>query len=203
MKNKQNITIGILVVVVVLLVGYMYGSGFIGSKFSGNSHMMGRSMADSGDRHFIEQMIPHHEGAIVMAQLALEKGKRSEVKTLATGIIEAQKSEIVEMKKWYQNWFGTSVPVANQHMMDSGSMGGSMHMNGMSGDMKALESAQDFDLEFVKQMIPHHEMAVVMAQMLKSNTTRAEMKQLADNIITSQTREIEMMRSWVTAWSNQ
>ena len=82
-------------------------------------------------------------------------------------------------------------------------MGGSVHMNSMSGDMETLKNAKDFDLEFIRQMIPHHEMAVMMATMLKGSTNREEMKTLAENIITSQTKEIEMMRGWGLVWSGR
>ncbi len=79
---------------------------------------------------------------------------------------------------------------------------GMMHMEGMEGDTAVLQSVSDaeFDREFIEQMIPHHEMAIMMAQMLQASTDRNEMKELADNIITSQSREIEMMRSWLTSW---
>ena len=77
-----------------------------------------------------------------------------------------------------------------------------MHMDGMSGDSDALASVSDaqFDREFIDQMIPHHEMAVMMASMLAASTERDEMKVLADQIITSQSREIDMMRSWRASW---
>ncbi|HLP43935.1 MAG TPA: DUF305 domain-containing protein, partial [Candidatus Nanoarchaeia archaeon] len=100
-------------------------------------------------------------------------------------------------------WFGTDVLKTDQHMMGGHMMSGTSHMNSMSGDLDKLRTAKDFDLEFINQMIPHHEMAVMMASMLKGSTERSEMKELADNIITSQTREIEMMQSWVGAWSKQ
>jgi len=45
-------------------------------------------------------------------------------------------------------------------------------------------------------MIPHHQMAVVMAKMLEQASTRSEMKKLARDIITAQTKEIEMMNQW-------
>jgi uncharacterized protein (DUF305 family) len=77
-----------------------------------------------------------------------------------------------------------------------------MHMGGMTGDTDDLKTvaAADFDREFINQMIPHHEMAVMMASMLQATTERSEMKTLADNIITSQSREIEIMRGWLDAW---
>ncbi|MEK9178628.1 MAG: DUF305 domain-containing protein, partial [Patescibacteria group bacterium] len=56
------------------------------------------------DRVFIEQMIPHHQGAIDMAELALENAFHQEIKDLANDIIEAQKSEINTMKQWQTSW---------------------------------------------------------------------------------------------------
>ena len=66
--------------------------------------------------------------------------------------------------------------------------------------MKTLENASDFDRAFVEQMIPHHQLAIMMAQMLESGTNRPEMLQLAKNIIKSQSEEIKLMQSWYTIW---
>jgi len=199
MNNKSLVIGGIVGLVLGLLISPVLfrGQGMMNNGIVGNSHMMGNI-----DRHFIEQMIPHHEGAIEIAKLALEKGKHPEIKTLAANIISAQQKEITDMKTWYKNWFGTEVPVTSQHMMGGQMMGGSQtHMGSMSGDLDTLKIAKDFDQEFIRQMIPHHEMAVMMAVMLKGSTNRPEMKQLAENIVTSQTQEIEMMRGWAKDWS--
>ena len=74
-----------------------------------------------------------------------------------------------------------------------------MHMGGRE-DIIALENASDFDKAFIEEMIPHHQLAIMMANMLKSGTSRPEMQQLAKNIISSQTKEIEQMRGWYTNW---
>ncbi len=155
------------------------------------------------DAHFIEQMIPHHEDAITMAKIAKEKAQKSEIKQLADAIITSQGQEIDQMKSWYLDWYGKEVPsdinVMNQHGM---MQGGRMHM-GMMGnetDMTRLENALDFDKAFIEEMIPHHQMAVMMANMLKSQTQKPEMKKLADDIINAQTKEIEEMRQWYQDW---
>jgi uncharacterized protein (DUF305 family) len=57
------------------------------------------------DLRFIDAMIPHHEGAVVMAKDALGKSKRSEITKLAKGIISSQQIEIDEMKKWRKAWY--------------------------------------------------------------------------------------------------
>ena len=153
----------------------------------------GSTMSQNIDQHFIVQMIPHHDGAIAMAKIALERSKRPEVISLANAIIEAQERENAAMRSWYQAWFGSAPPEDGMGMT---------HMGSMTDDTAALTniSAAEFDREFVEQMIPHHEMAIMMAQMLRASTERAEMKELANNIITSQSQEIQMMRDWLLVW---
>lgn len=58
------------------------------------------------DDRFIDAMIPHHEGAVVMATQARAEAEHAEIKDLAARIIAAQQSEIDEMKKWRAEWFG-------------------------------------------------------------------------------------------------
>lgn len=164
-------------------------------RANGNSQI-----ASTIDKHFIEQMIPHHEGAIAMANLALKKSKRPEIKTLASAIISAQTTEIQSMNGWYKDWFGSGVPKVSVGMMGGGMMSQSgMHMGGQE-DMSVLENATDFDQAFIEEMIPHHQMAVMMATMLKNGTRRQEMRQLANNVIKTQTDEINQMRNWYSQW---
>lgn len=59
---------------------------------------------DEFDEAFIRMMIPHHEGAVDMAEAALESAKHAEMKQLATDIIEAQRREIDMMKGWLTTW---------------------------------------------------------------------------------------------------
>lgn len=151
--------------------------------------------ASHADQRFIEEMIPHHEGAIEMATLALERSKRPEVRTLAQQIITAQTQEIATMRLWYREWFNTdTIPPASMH---------SAEMHGMVGDMERLKAAEDFDYEFLMQMIVHHEMAIMMAQMLEPSTSRAEMKAFAVAIRAAQQSEIESMRAWIKAWYSE
>lgn len=168
-----------------------------------NSNQRGIMSSNMIDAHFIEQMIPHHEDAITMAKLAPQYSNREEIKQLSLSIIESQGKEIALMKKWYQEWFGRAVPTGTQVMGHHGMMGNNeMHM-GMSGDesdITRLTTAPDFDVAFIEHMIPHHQMAVMMASMLKTSTQRPEMKKLADDIITAQTKEIDQMRGWLKEW---
>ena len=197
-----------------LLLGFLILPLFFGMwgwNHMGWSPMMGnRNYQNSGnmmgniDAHFIEQMIPHHEDAILMANIALTKAEHSEIKQLSQNIKTSQSTEIAQMQSWYKLWYGTNVPGT---FSQGGMMGGGMMMQGGmmgdSSDPESLKTAKPFDKAFIEEMIPHHQMAVMMATMLLRGTNREEMKTLGQNIIDAQIREIEQMRSWYRTWYGQ
>ncbi|MDX2272510.1 MAG: DUF305 domain-containing protein [Cyanobacteriota bacterium] len=157
------------------------------------------------DLRFIDGMIPHHQGAVIMAQEALEKSQRSEIKQLAQAIIDAQEKEIQQMQAWRKAWYPDAP--AEAQMWDPG-MG---HMMAMSSEMMAsmrmdqsLGAADDqFDRRFIDAMIPHHEAALVMAKDAQQKSQRPEIKTLAQAILDSQQAEIDQMKAWRKAWYNQ
>lgn len=193
----------ILGIVITVLYSPVWGKRMGYQRGPVSSIKSNNMMAGNIDAHFIEQMIPHHESAIAMAGLALDKAEHKEIKQLATTIEFSQSKEIEQMEQWYKEWFGEEVsmfPVALAHSNE-----GNMNMMGMIGndtDLERLKRAQPFDKAFIEVMIPHHQMAVMMAQMLERTTSRPEMKQLAHNIIETQSKEIEDMRIWYADWYN-
>jgi uncharacterized protein (DUF305 family) len=159
------------------------------------------------DRHFIEMIIPHHQEAVEMADLALQKAKNPELKKLAAAIKTDQTKEIQQMKAWYKQWYGTEFTANSMTGMGMGMhhrMGqGSMHsgMMGMNMNLESLKNTSDFDKEFIRQMIPHHQMAVMMSRMALNKATHSQLRDLAQVIIKSQTAEIQQMQQWYEAWS--
>jgi uncharacterized protein (DUF305 family) len=67
-------------------------------------------MMGQPDQHFVIMMIPHHEGAIAVADLALERSQPPEIRDLAASIKETQSREIEQMGEWYQQWYDAEVP---------------------------------------------------------------------------------------------
>jgi uncharacterized protein (DUF305 family) len=186
--------------VIGLMLGILLASSFASySVNTNNRRMMGMmgisarhfTSSQNTDANFIEQMIPHHESAIAMAELAKEKSKREEIKSMADDIIKSQSAEITQMRQWYQEWYSKEVPKVDTH--------DNMMMDGNASTARLGEAA-DFDKAFLDNMIPHHQMAVMMANMLKLNTERPEMKKLADDIVAAQTKEIENMKTWQRSW---
>ncbi len=175
-------------------------SGMDHSKMSsGMNHSMDLGPADENyDMRFIDAMIPHHEGAIVMAKDVLQKSKRPELKKLATTIISAQTEEIAQMKAWRTAWYpkSPSTPMAwhstmNHMMAMSPEQISAMRMNVNLGLADA-----GYDSRFIQAMVPHHEAAVIMAKDLASKTKRPELQKMAKDIMISQQTEIDQMKQW-------
>lgn len=170
----------------------------------GGGHGMGGMMGET-DRHFIVMMIPHHEGAIAMADLALGtdrggqlRAQHQEIRDLAASIKQTQAREIADMRSWYQAWYRSPVPAVGMMGGRGGMMGGGMDdadlatLAGLSGDA--------FDRAFIAQMVPHHQMAVMMAQMALPGAQHQELRTLLQAIITSQSAEIAQMQQWHQTW---
>ena len=161
-----------------------------------------RGMMIQSEQHFIEMMIPHHQDAVEMADLALNRAKRPEIKRLAQAIKTDQNREIQQMRTWYRQWYRTEVPAHHRMGQGTGRDMDSMNSNmgSMEMDLTALRNASDFDREFIRQMIPHHQEAVRMAQMILNRASRPEIRNLAQSIIRTQNAEIRQMQQWEQAW---
>lgn len=140
---------------------------------------------------FAQMMIPHHEQAVELSQVALEVSKNAEVKALANEIIAAQNPEIAQMQSWLD-----AVGMPDMHH--------AMEMPGFVSDQQYAElkelSGTAFDLKFLELMIAHHEGAIEMAQDIFNNKT-AEVKKLSREVIDAQTAEIEFMQNLIAQLS--
>jgi uncharacterized protein (DUF305 family) len=72
---------------------------------------------------------------------------------------------------------------------------GSMHV--MHAAMSAVQSTGDNDVDFVKLMLPHHQAAIDMAKTQLASGQDPQMRRLAQEIITDQQSEIELMQLWL------
>jgi uncharacterized protein (DUF305 family) len=161
-------------------------AGMDHSSMEGMDHGVIASEGQPYNAVFIDSMIVHHEGAIIMANQALEQAERPEILALANEIINAQEAEIGQMKAWRTEW----------HADLAETMGMDMNM----GPMEVPEGVTPFDQRFIEAMIPHHEGAIAMARDALENAERQEIKDLANAIITAQEAEIAEMRQWLQEW---
>ena len=170
-----------------------------GSMDMGSSGMAKQMVMENGnysDKAFIDAMVPHHQGAIAMAEVALKNAEHEEIIQLSRNIISSQQAEIEELKSIKQEEFGTSnVPMEMSQVQ--------MRSMGMMMDPQQLANQKPFDEAFIDAMIPHHQSAVEMAQVALKNSDNRKIKELAENIIDAQQREIEQMRRWREQWHQE
>lgn len=91
---------------------------------------------------------------------------------------------------------GMNMDRMHQEMTDDHS---SMSMADMTEQLKT-KTGDDFDKAFIEMMIAHHEGAIDMAKLTEANAKHDEVKKLGQDIISAQSREIDMMQTWQTDW---
>ena len=159
-------------------------SGHSGMHSSDSS----KSEYSGDDIMFAQMMIPHHQQAVEMSDLAIKNSKNPQVLKLAEQIKAAQAPEISQMKSWLTS--------AGQSLMgDHG-----MSMDGMLSDDEIEQlrqsSGKAFDKLFLAGMIAHHEGALSMVSMIEDSENE-EAKTLAQNIKVSQSAEIDLMKRYL------
>lgn len=157
------------------------------------------------DLRFIDAMILHHQGAVIMAEAALEQSSRPEIQQLAQEIITAQEREILQMITWRRAWYPDAPEEAvmyhsemNHDMPMTPEMAAAMRM-----DLDLGQADEEFDLRFINAMVPHHVGALEMAEDVQAKSDRPELQTLADDIIASQQQEIDQMLAWRQDWYGQ
>ena len=169
------------------------GHGSMGMGTGGMARQMVVQNGKYSDRRFIDAMVPHHQGAIAMAQVALKNAEHEQIKELSRNIVSTQQAEIEELKAIKKEVFGTS-----QVPMDMSPQ--QMRSMGMMMNPQHLAQSKPFDKAFIGAMIPHHQSAIEMAKVADQESENPRMKELAGNIVSAQEREIEQMRRWREQW---
>jgi uncharacterized protein (DUF305 family) len=169
------------------------GHGSMGMGSGGMAKQMVMENGKYSDKAFIDAMVPHHQGAIAMAEVALKNAQHEEIIQLSRKIISSQQAEIEELKSIKQEEFGTS----NLPMEMSPEQ---MRGMGMTMDPQQLANQKPFEEAFIDAMIPHHQSAIEMAQVALENSDNPKIKDLAQYIISAQQREIEQMTQWRQQW---
>lgn len=137
---------------------------------------------------FMTDMIDHHHMAVMMAEICIAKAIHPELRSMCESIRTAQMAEIEEMQGWLQTWYGmTYEPVMKP------------------GDEKMMErlaslSGAEFEIAFMEMMIKHHEKAIKEGRNCVDKAYHAELRELCENIIRTQSAEIAQMQTWLCQW---
>ncbi|CAM3074055.1 DUF305 domain-containing protein [Skermania piniformis] len=168
------------------------------SQHAAESHSVTSSAAaaaqrddfDQADVTFLAGMYPHHAQAVAMAELVPERSQNPRIRELATSIEQAQQPEMDQIAALLQS-FGQPAPTTAMSAMD-GHAG--MMSNQQMTDLAAA-SGSTFDTMFLTMMIAHHQGAVEMANAELAEGRNPDTKQLAEQIITAQQSEIDLMNT--------
>ncbi|HZS20265.1 MAG TPA: DUF305 domain-containing protein [Pseudonocardiaceae bacterium] len=148
-----------------------------------NAPVASQQQHNQADVVFLQNMIPHHQQAVMMSQMALTHATTPQVKDLATRIQAAQQSEIEQMRRLLATW---GIPANPSGIGPMGGMG--------PGQGPGMMSGTTYDRTFLQNMIVHHQSAIEMSQTELAQGSNPETRQLAEKIITSQQAEIKEMQ---------
>ena len=189
---------GALLAIIVLLVGLIVGISINKSSDDGlfgmhHSDDMGMQSSDSSntftgaDVMFLQMMIPHHQQAIDISNIALKTSKDSELLALAQTIITAQSAEITQMNAWLKQ-AGAETDMG--HSMDG--MGGMLDDSELSA--LSASTGKTFDLLWLNGMIGHHDGAIHMTTMIR-DASNPEIKAFGEKVIADQSAQIDQMKA--------
>lgn len=217
MKITKNKIFTVVIIILAVLAGTIWYFGVFSIKPEKTSDMQNTKAqqqavteekaadskyatlkGDAFDEAFIAGMLAHHEAALTMGEQAQTFTAHEEIRTFARDMMQTQADELVKMQDWQAEW-GYKATMGGH----GGHSGAGMDMGGdmveMQNKLQGLEG-EEYDKEFLKQMILHHEQAVEMSRYAAANAKHQELKDLASNIIKGQEEEIKQMKQWQQAW---
>lgn len=156
---------------------------------------MGGQGVDTADRQFnradlmfMSMMVPHHEQAIEMAEMAPERTDNGKILALAENISAAQRQENRKMEGWLEE-------AGYEPSESAGSMAGLATEEEL--EQLNRSSGEEFNKLFAELMIEHHEGGIHMASMQVTNGRSEKVRDLAQSMIEAQQKEIEKMETWM------
>jgi len=180
---------GLVALIMVMALAGCSKDGSMGMDHEGHSSDASGDLSGD-DVMFLQMMIPHHQQAIDMSDLALTKSTDSELLALAKDIRDEQAAEIVKMKAWLDK---AGADLDPGHSMGHG-MGGMLS----DSELAALKAAtgKNFDLLWLKGMTGHHVGAIDMATMIE-DADNDEIKSFGQAIVTSQSAQNKQMAAMI------
>ncbi len=185
MKISIYLALGFIVVALVvgISIGYSLTSEYKVSMYDKNGMNLG-SADRTLDLRYVNAMIAHHRGAMLLAE-QLEAGTiRPEMKALAKDILTAEPRAIEELYVWKKDWYGDTKRVRDPLVSNLGPAG------------------EKFDLRFLNALIAHHEVGIVMTEDVRVKTSRAEVLDNADAVEAFLKGGIEALSGLRKDWYN-
>ncbi|HRH25987.1 MAG TPA: DUF305 domain-containing protein [Candidatus Paceibacterota bacterium] len=185
MKVSIYLASGLVVVGVVLGVvfGYYLTPEYKTSMFEKNSMSLGQADR-TFDLRYINAMISHHRGAMLLAEQLSKNTTRTEMKILSDNILNDEPKAIAELYTWKKEWYGDTKKVRDPIVANLGPAG------------------DTFDIRFLNAIIAHHEAGIDMTKETRLKSSRAEILDNANAVETFLSNGLETLMGLRSAWYN-
>ena len=183
--NKISTTLAISLMIVTgvsgLAIGYFTNPQYKISMYDKTSMDFGR--ADKTlDLRYINAMISHHRGAMLLSEQVQNTTERQEMKDLSGKILADEPAAIAELYQWKKDWYSDTRRVADPIVSNLGSYD------------------EKFDLRFLNALIAHHEAGLEMTKDIKIKSSRTEILNNADAVDTFLTTTLKLFKDWRMEW---
>lgn len=185
MKVSIYLTVGLVVVGVVLGIGFGY---YLTPEYQ--VPMYERNTMDLGwadrtfDLRYINAMISHHRGAMLLAEQLSRNTTRPAMKELAQNILKDEPGAIADLYAWKKSWYGDARSVRDPIVANLG------------------PSDDKFDLRFLNAIIAHHEIGIIMTKETRQKTSRVEILNNADAVEAFLANGLEALKGLRSEWYN-
>lgn len=185
--SKTSITLTISLMIVAGIVGILYGYALTPeyrvTMYDKNTMDLGRPDRLL-DLRYINAMIAHHRGAMLLAEQASRETQRPEMKDLSAKILMDEPKAIAELYLWKKTWYGDSRTVKDPIVANLGTYD------------------EKFDLRFLNALIAHHEVGILMTKEITAKSSRTEILNNADAVDTFLTTTLKLFKDWRLSWYN-
>ncbi len=197
--RKTGVLLGVIVLLAAAVVSLSINRSDSNGMGNSSSHMGHGSSSSTNPNYtgadimFLQMMIPHHQQAIDISNLAMKSSQDPELIELAKIIARDQAAEIKQMKAWLTD---AGASEAMGHSMDG--MGGMLN----DDELAALSAAtgKEFDVLWLKGMTEHHDGAIHMTQMIE-DAQNSDIKEFGTKVIKDQSEQIAQMKKMLVRLS--
>lgn len=185
MKISIYLTLGLVIVGAMLgtAFGYYLTPEYKVSMYDKNNMSLGQADR-TFDLRYINAMIAHHRGAMLLAEQLAKNTTRPEMKTLAENILADEPKNITELYSWKKDWYGDTKKVRDPIVANLG------------------PADDKFDLRFLNALIAHHEVGLLMTKETHLKSSRAEILNNADAVEAFLKNGIETLKGLRSSWYN-
>ncbi|GAA3503216.1 hypothetical protein GCM10019016_103260 [Streptomyces prasinosporus] len=169
------------------------------------AYEIGETLAKLEGKHleitFLAEIISHHKAAIEMAELELQRGTDPGIRTHAENIIANQKHQVEQFTRWLHQWYGLTPEEAMEHVSaEARKEMAEMEKDSerMMAELQAVPKGKEFDVEFVRMIIPHHDSGVIEFLEPQARAVHAELRTAAASGAMTQESEIVDFRTWLS-----